>query len=132
MIKPIKEEYSSFLFNKKVSGSQKGGYQKLTMKSKKLLINVIRNIIEDEGNYYKFKDDIIEQNLFDLKQLWENIFKYSNNNKGLDKIEMNKLLIDNGCSLSQYDLDILYNKIDFDDDQIISYEDLQHEFVNYY
>ena len=132
MIKPIKEEYASFLFNKKVSGSQNGGYQKLTMKSKKLLINVIRNIIEDEGNYYKFKDDIIEQNLFDLKQLWENIFKYSNNNKGLDKIEMNKLLIDNGCSLSQYDLDILYNKIDFDDDQIISYEDLQHEFVNYY
>ena len=131
MIKPIKEEYTSFLFNKKISGNKNGGYQKLTTKTKKLLIELIKNIIEDEGNYYKLKDEI-EQNSFELKQLWENIFKYSNDNKGLDKIEMNKLLNDNGCSLSQYDLDILFNKMDFDDDQIISYEDLEQEFVNYY
>ena len=134
MIKPIKEEYSSFLFNKKNKDNknEKLGYQKLSMKTKKLLIDVIKNIIEDEGNYYKFKDDIINGNLFDLKELWDFLCRYSNNNKGLDKLEMKKLLMDNGFSLSQYDLDILFNKLDYDDDQIISYEDLNEEFINYY
>jgi Ca2+-binding EF-hand superfamily protein len=132
MIKPLKEEYASFLFNKKKNETKNEGYQQLSMKSKKLLVEVVRGIIEDEGNYYKFKDDMINQNLFELNALWENISKYSNNNKGLDKLEMNKLLTDNGCSLSQYDLDVLFNKMDYDDDQVISYEDLTEEFVNYY
>ena len=132
MIKPLKEEYASFLFNKKKNGNKSEGYQQLSAKSKKLLVEMIRGIIEDEGNYYKYKDDMISQNLFELNSLWENISKYSNNSKGLDKLEMNKLLTDNGCSLSQYDLDVLFNKMDYDDDQIISYEDLTQEFVNYY
>lgn len=132
MIKPLKEEYASFLFNKKKNGNKNEGYQQLSMKSKKLLVDVVRGVIEDEGNYYKFKDDMINQNLFELNELWDNINKYSNNNKGLDKLDMNKLLMDNGCSLSQYDLDVLFNKMDYDDDQIISYEDLTQEFVNYY
>ena len=132
MIKPLKQEYASFLFNKKNNSNTKVGYQQLSTKSKKLLIEVVKNIIEDEGNYYKFKDDIINQNLFDLKELWDNLFKYLNGNKGLDKLEMKNLLKDNGISLSQYDLDILFNKIDYDNDQIISYEDLTEEFINYY
>ena len=132
MIKPIKQEYTSFLFNKKNNANRKLGYQQLSMKSKKLLVEVVKNIIEDEGNYYKFKDDMINQNLFDLKELWENLNKYLNDNKGIDKLEMKRLLIDNGISLSQYDLDILFNKLDYDNDQIISYEDLTEEFINYY
>ena len=131
MIKPIKEEYASFLFNKK-NNNQKLDYQQLSMKSKKLLVEVVKNIIEDEGNYYKFKDDMINQNLLDLKELWEILFKYSNNNKGLDKLEIKNLLMNNGFSLSQYDLDILFNKMDYDDDQILSYQDLTEEFDNYY
>ena len=131
MIKPIKEEYASFLFNKK-NNNQKLDYQQLSMKSKKLLVEVVKNIIEDEGNYYKFKDDMINQNLLDLKELWEILFKYSNNNKGLDKLEIKNLLMNNGFSLSQYDLDILFNKMDHDDDQILSYQDLIEEFDNYY
>ena len=132
MIKPIKQEYTSFLFNKKNHANGKLGYQQLSMKSKKLLVEVVKNIIEDEGNYYKFKDDMINQNLFDLKELWENLNKYLNDNKGLDKLEMKRLLTDNGISLSQYDLDILFNKLDYDNDQIISYEDFTEEFINYY
>ena len=133
MIKPIKKEYSSLLFNKKnKDNSGKLGYQKLSMKSKKLLVEVIKNIIEDEGNYYKFKDDMINQNLFDLKDVWDFLSRYTNNNKGLDKLEMKKILIDNGFPLSQYELDILFNKLDYDDDQIISYEDLTEEFINNY
>ena len=131
MIKPLKEEYASFLFNKKSNESRNGGYQKLSSKSKKLLIEVVRGIIEDEGDYYKFKEDIINKNLFDLNELWDIIYKYSNNNRGLSKMEMSKLLMNNGITLTQYDLDIIYNKLDYDDDQIISYQDLTQEFVNY-
>ena len=107
MITPIKEEYSNFLINKKNDKNEKFGYQKLIMKTKKLLI---KNIIKDEGNYYKLKDDIINQNLFNLKELWDYLCKYSNNNKGLDKLEMKKILIDNGFHFMQYDSDILFNK----------------------
>ena len=115
MIKPLKEEYASFLFNdkKKRKENQGMGYHGLSSKSKKLLVEVVRGVIEDEGNYYKYKDDMI-------------------NPKGLDTFELSKLLLDNGYSLSQYELNIVYNKMDYDDDQIISFEDLTQEFVDYY
>lgn len=134
MIKPLKEEYATFLFNDKKNrkDTRGGGYHDLSSNSKKLLIEVIRGVIEDEGNYYKFKDDMINQNSFDLKELWDIMLKYSSNPKGLDTFELSRLLLDNGYSLSQYELNIIYNKIDYDDDQIISYEDLTQEFVNYY
>ena len=132
LIKPMKEEYTSFLFNKKNNDIKKNWYQQLNMKSKKLLVEVVKNIIEDEGNYYKYKDDMINQKLFELKDFWVSIVKYLNNNKGLDKIEMGQLLMNNGLSLSQYDIDILFNKMDYDEDQVMSYEDLTEEFVNYY
>ena len=102
------------------------------MKSKKLLVEVVKNIIEDEGNYYKYKDNMINQNLFDLKELWDNLIKYSNNDKGLDKFEFKNLLMNNGFSLSQYELEILFNKMDYDDDQLLSYQDLNEEFIHYY
>jgi len=132
MIRPLKEEYANYLFSKKNSGNKNKEFQQLSNKSKKLLIEVIRGIIDNEGNYYKFKDDIINQNLLEIKDLWNSISKYCKNKKGINKFEMNKLLIENGCSLSQYELDIIYNKLDYDKDQFISNEDLTQEFVNYY
>ena len=132
MVRPLKEEYANYLFSKKNLGNKNKKYQQLSNKSKKLLIEVIRGIIDNEGNYYKFKDDIINQNLLELNDLWNSISKYCKNKKGINKFEMNKLLIENGCSLSQYELDIIYNKLDYDNDQFISHDDLTQEFVNYY
>ena len=134
MIKPLKEEYASFLFNDKKSRKENRGgvYHDLSSKSKKLLVEVVRGVIEDEGNYYKYKDDMINQNSFDLNELWDIMLRYSSNPKGLDTFELRKLLLDNGYSLSQYELNIIYNKMDYDDDQIISFEDLTQEFANYY
>ena len=132
MVRPLKEEYANYLFSKKNLGNKNKKYQQLSNKSKKLLIEVIRGIIDNEGNYYKFKDDIINQNLLELNDLWNSISKYCKNKKGINKFEMNKLLIENGCSLSHYELDIIYNKLDYDNDQFISHDDLTHEFVNYY
>jgi Ca2+-binding EF-hand superfamily protein len=134
MIKPLKEEYASFLFNdkKKRKETRGVGYNVLSSKSKKLLVEVVRGVIEDEGNYYKYKDDMINHKSFDLNELWDIILRYSSNSKGLDTFELSKLLLDNGYSLSQYELNIVYNKMDYDDDQIISFEDLTQEFVDYY
>ena len=132
MVRPLKEEYANYLFSKKNLGNKNKKYQQLSNKTKKLLIEVIRGIIDNEGNYYKFKDDIINQNLLELNDLWNSISKYCKNKKGINKFEMNKLLIENGCSLSQYELDIIYNKLDYDNDQFISHDDLTQEFVNYY
>ena len=128
VIKPLKEEYACFLFNKK----KREGNNNINMKSKKILNDVIRAIIEDEGYYYKFKDDLENKNLFDLEVFWKTIVNKINNEKGIDKLEMFKLLNDNGFSLSQYDIDIIFNKMDFDKDDIIGYNDLAQEFVNYY
>ena len=128
MIKPLKEEYACFLFNK----NKREGNNNINMKSKKILNDVIRAIIEDEGYYYKFKDDLENKNLFDLEVFWKTIVNKINNEKGIDKLEMFKLLNDNGFSLSQYDIDIIFNKMDFDKDDIIGYNDLAQEFVNYY
>ena len=134
MIKPLKEEYATFLFNDKKNRKENRGmgYHILSSKSKKLLVEVVRGVIEDEGNYYKYKDDMINHKSFDLNELWDIMLRYSSNSKGLDTFELSKLLSDNGYSLSQYELNIVYNKMDYDDDQIIRFEDLTQEFVNYY
>ena len=57
---------------------------------------------------------------------------YNNNEKGIDKLEMFNLMNNYGCTLSQYDIDIIFNKIDWDNDGFINYDDLNQEFVNYY
>ena len=132
MIKPLKEEYAYYLFNKNKKGEKNNNSRNIIIKSKKIFNDVIRSIIENEGYYYKYKDDLDNNNLFNLKEFWNVFVEYSNNEKGIDKIEMNKFLEDNGCSLSQYDIDIIFNKIDYDKDDIISYEDLIQEFENYY
>ena len=135
MVKPLKEEYACFLFNKNNNQGKNNNINKnINTQSKKIFNDVIKTIIENEGYYYKFKDDLDNNDLFDLKEFWETFVKYSNNDKGIDKVEMDKFLNDKGCclSLTQYDIDIIFNKIDFDRDDIISYDDLTQEFVNYY
>ena len=124
MIKPLKEEYTTFLFNKNKNTNDEKNIP--SMKSKKLLVEIIRKVIEDESEYYKFKDE----NYIDIKELWEMIFKYANNKEGLDKIDLNKLFEEKGNPLSQYDLDIIFNKLDYNDDLIISFDDLNQEFNN--
>ena len=134
MIKPLKEEYACFLFNKNKNQGNNNINKNINTQSKKIFNDVIKMIIENEGYYYKFKDDLDNNDLFDLNEFLETFVKYSNNDKGIDKVELDKFLNDNACclSLSQYDIDIIFNKIDFDKDDIISYDDLTHEFVNYY
>lgn len=129
MIKPLKEEYACFLFNK--DNKENNNNDNINMKSKKILTDVIRAIIEDEGNYYKYKYDLENKDLFKLNEFWEEIKKYLNE-KGFDKIAMNKFLNDFGCNLNQYDIDIIFNKIDYAHDDIISYDDLTQEFLYYY
>ena len=134
MIKPLKEEYACFLFNKNKNQGINNINKNINTQSKKIFNDVIKTIIENEGYYYKFKDDLDNNDLFDLNEFWGTFVKYSNNDKGIDKVELDKFLNDNACclSLSQYDIDIIFNKIDFDKDDIISYDDLSQEFVNYY
>ena len=134
MIKPLKEEYACFLFNKNKNQGNNYINKNINTQSKKIFNDVIKTIIENEGYYYKFKDDLDNNDLFELNEFWETFVKYSNNDKGIDKVEFDKFLNDNACclSLSQYDIDIIFNKIDFDKDDIISYDDLTQEFANYY
>ena len=128
IIKPIKEEYVCLLFNKEKNENDNN----INMKSKKMFSDVIRAVIEDEGNYYKFKYDLENKNLFELNEFWNEIKNYFSNENGIDKLEFNKLLNDFGCNLNQYDIDIIFNKIDYDKDDIISYDDLTQEFLYYY
>ena len=128
MIKPIKEEYVCLLFNKEKNENDNN----INMKSKKMFSDVIRAVIEDEGNYYKFKYDLENKNLFELNEFWNEIKNYFSNENGIDKLELNKLINDFGCNLNQYDIDIIFNKIDYDKDDIISYDDLTQEFLYYY
>ena len=135
MIRPIKNEYASILLDKKKNGNKNLSYKQLSEKSQKLIINVIRTIIEDEGKYYKFKYNELSDKLFDVKELWEAMGKYvevSKENGGVNKEGLNKFLMDCGLCLSSYDLDIIINKIDFDGDKTINYDDLEHEFINYF
>lgn len=122
LIRPLKEEYTSFLFSKKKNNSS---FDNLNNKSKNILSGVIKEIIDAETDYNEFKNN----NFVEIDELWKIISMYCRNNcKGLTKSRLSKLLSDNKFIMSHYEIDIIFNKMDYDKDEMIGYNDLKQEF----
>ena len=126
MISPMKKEYLGILFgDKKV---QKPFHSELSDKSKKLIVNLMKTIILNETNYYEIREKMKLEN-FSINDTWNNLIYFSKNKNTLNLNEFGNFLKSNSFNLTQYEISIIFNKFDFDKDELINFEDFNHEFI---
>ena len=126
MISPIKKEYLGILFgDKKI---QKPFHSELSDKSKKIIINLMKTIILNESNYYEIREKMKLEN-FCINEVWNILSKFSNNDKCLNVKDFGNFLKSYSYNLTSYEIEVIFNKFDFDKDELINYDDFNHEFI---
>ena len=122
MINPVKEEYKDIFFSKNNKNKMD---MKLSIKSKNIIINLIKVIIENESIYYEMRKKMRKAGC-----IWEglkNLFKeYSKNgNDGaINKDGFGCFLNDIGFVISNYQNEILFSFFDKSKDGIIKYKEI--------
>ena len=126
MISPIKKEYLGILFgDKKV---QKPFHSELSDKSKKIIVNLMKTIILNETNYYELREKMKSDN-YTVNDVWSILIEFSKNKNCLNLKEFGEFLKNYSFNLTSYEVEIIFNKIDFDKDELINYDDFNHEFI---
>ena len=128
MICPIKKEYIGVLFGDK---SVENNFQtQLSIKSKNLIVKLIKCIILNETNYYELKEKMKEDG-FNMMETWKIMEEYTEDKKGISKDEFYKFLGDFERNFTKYEFNIIFNKFDVDKDDVIGFEDFNKEFLEY-
>ena len=125
MISPIKKEYLSILFGDK--RIQKPFKTELSEKSKKIIENLTKVIILNETNYYEIREKMRINN-FNKNEVWNILMQFSKSKSYLNKKNFDKFLRAYSYYLTSYEIDIIFNKFDFDKDAHVNLEDFKHEF----
>ena len=125
MISPIKKEYLSILFGDK--RIQKPFRSELSDKSKKIIENLTKTIILNETNYYEIKEKM-RMNNFNKKEVWNILMQFSKNKNYLNRKNFDRFLKAHSYYLTSYEIDIIFNKFDFDKDNHLNMNDFNHEF----
>ena len=125
MISPIKKEYVSVLFGDK--RIQKPFKTELSEKSKKIIENLTKAIILNETNYYEIREKMRINN-FNKNEVWNILMQYSKNKNYLNRKNFDKFLKAHSYYLTSYEIDIIFNKFDFDKDAHFNFDDFKHEF----
>ena len=125
MISPIKKEYVSVLFGDK--RIQKPFKTELSEKSKKIIENLTKAIILNETNYYEIREKMRINN-FNKNEVWNILMQISKNKNYLNRKNFDKFLKAHSYYLTSYEIDIIFNKFDFDKDAHFNFDDFKHEF----
>ena len=102
MMSPQKTEYINIIDNKnKIDKTN----IKLSVKSKNILTELIKCLIQKETDYYKIRNKLNESC---LELLWKEIIKHSKNKDKISKKQMNKFLEKYGYFLEQKQIDNIF------------------------
>ena len=126
VICPIKKEYLGILFGEK--NVQKPFHSELSDKSKKIIVNLMKTIILNESNYYEIREKMKSDN-FSINEVWNILIEFSKNKNYLNLQEFGEFLKNYSYNLTSYEIEIIFNKFDFDKDEYISFDDFNHEFI---
>ena len=97
---------------------------KLTKKSKNILTQLIKLLIQKETSYYKIKNKL---NKSSLENIWKEITKFSNYKEKIDKKEMNKFLEEYGYFLNEKKIENIFSIFDKEKKGIINDNDFLEE-----
>ena len=126
MILPLKEEYLTIIKNRQ---DNIDNFTEISNDSNKLLKELIKAFIQVESYFYEMRNKMKLSN-FSSQDSWNYIIHYCSNGEKLDKNEFKHFLEDNNIFLTQYEIDLIFNDIDLDNDGIIDYNDFEREMVN--
>ncbi len=124
MMSPKKAEYMNII-NKKNEIDKTN--TKLSVKSKKILIELIKCLIQKESDYYKVRNKF-DENCLEL--LWKEINKYSKNNDKINKKQMNKFLEKYGYILQEKQIDNIFFIFDKEQKGKIKKNDFREEMCS--
>ena len=121
MITPEKNEYIILVIKKnRIDKSD----IKLSVKSKNILIELIKCLIKKETDYYKIKRKLNEKL---LTNIWKEIKKYSSKNNEINKKEMNKCLEEFGYFLGNKQIEHIFFIFDREQKGVINANDFFEE-----
>ena len=126
MLSPLKEEY--LLLNQKRTKNR--NIKEISFSSKKIVIKLLKQLIENESIIYDLKKKLINQKNFNFVFLWGIMLIFSQDLKKLDKEEFNNFLEKFGCYLTKYELDMVFYKISNGNNDI-KYDSLYKEIITY-
>ena len=126
MLSPFKEEY--LLLNQKRTKNK--NIKEISFASKKKVIELLKQLIENESVIYELKKKLINQKNFNFVFLWGIMLIFSQDLKKLDKEEFNNFLEKFGCYLTKYELDMVFYKISNGNNDI-KYDSLYKEIITY-
>ena len=124
MMNPEKHEFKSMINKKNGNDNIK---TKLSMRSKTILRELIKSLIQKETNYYKIKSKINEQS---LENIWKELIQYSKNKEKISKKYMNKFLEKYGCFLGNAQIGNIFLIFDKEKKGFINYKNFIEE-MNY-
>ena len=126
MILPLKEEYLSIIKNRQ---DNMENFTEISNDSHKLVKELIKTFIQVESYFYELRNRIKLRN-FSFQDSWNFIIHYCSNGEKLNKNEFRNFLEDNNLFLTQFEIDLLFNDIDLENNGIIDYNDFEREMVN--
>ena len=88
----------------------------------------MKTIILNESNYYEIREKMKSGN-FIVYDVWHILIGFSKNKNYLDLTEFGDFLKNYSIYLTSYEIEIIFNKFDFDKDELINFEDFNHEFI---
>ena len=124
MMSPSKTEYSIIINNKNRLDKTN---IKLSIKSKNILIELIKCLIQKESNYYKIKKKLNDEC---LEVVWKEILKYSKKEK-INKKQLKKFLEEYGYILEDKQIKNIFFIFDKSNKGVINHNDFFEEMLNF-
>ena len=104
------------------------GFSEISKESNIILKELIKAFIQVESYFYELKNTL-KLNNFSCKETWNLITHYSSNEDRLSKNEFKIFLEDNNTFLTQFEIDLIFNEMDLDNDWIINFNDFEREII---
>jgi len=124
MMSPSKSEYSNIINNKNRMDKTN---TKLSIKSKNILIELIKCLIQKETDYYKIKKKLNDEC---LEFVWKEILKYSKKEK-ISKKQLKKFLEEYGYILDDKQINNIFFIFDKSNKGAIKHNDFFEEMLNF-
>ena len=120
---PLKEEYKIILKNRKKENE-------ILFENESIILikNIIKKLIENEIFYFQEKIKILENNR-EINYYWKFIINnIISNNEYIDIENLKYYLEINECFLTNFEINLLFNKLDWNKDSYIHFNDFLKEF----
>ena len=131
MISPIKSQYTKIIENRNVIKLEMNDYSLMLFETKTLIKDMLNHFLYCEKFLEKYRKELNTKNEFSCIEAWAILMRYSQSGEYITKEEFKQFLYDKSCLITNFELDCLINKFDWDKDGVINYSDFAKEILTY-